>query len=369
MKNKVLLIFTIMISSIVCINDVSAATELTCVYEKGWVQPAIKFVQLSDGTHKIYTTKSKKQPEINDSSWKEDSEAKIASETELNKCPGFADYSSKKVVSLSFSNSGWDFKKLIHEDIVKGTTNDDQIINNEVTNGNWLMGCKYKLFEKSTGNENKDDKVAYLYLYFNNNENNNIKLIEEHTLTGSVEVPASAGENNSYDKWHEIDQSILVNRYNMNKGCPTIIYRSTKTSGMGGEIIKVIYSLNKIDSSQLTTTFVYENGTDTDQIKNNENLNPENCEQLFGQDVVDFINEIMKWIRICVPILLIVLGILDFSKAVFSKTEDDMKKTREKFIKRIVAAVLVFLAPIFVNMILSVANSVWSDISPDTCIK
>ena len=366
MKNKVLLIFTIMISSIVCINDVSAATELTCVYEKGWVQPAIKFVQLSDGTHKIYTTKSKKQPEINDSSWKEDSEAKIASETELNKCPGFADYSSKKVVSLSFSNPGLDFKKLIHEDIVKDTTPDDQIINNEVTNGNWLMGCKYKLFEQSTENENKDDKVIGLYLYFNNNENNNIKLIEEHTLTGNVEVQSTSEKEDSNYKWHIIDNDVLVNRYNMNKGCPTFIYRETFTEG---ETTKTIYSLNRTSRTHVATAYVYENGTDTEQNKNNDDLNPENCEQLFGQDVVNFINEIMKWIRICVPILLIVLGILDFSKAVFSKTEDDMKKTREKFIKRIVAAVLVFLAPIFVNMILSVANSVWSDISPDTCIK
>ena len=88
-----------------------------------------------------------------------------------------------------------------------------------------------------------------------------------------------------------------------------------------------------------------------------------------AEDVVNFINQIMKWIRIFVPILLIGLGILDFTKATFSKSEDDMKKSREKFIKRIVAAVLVFLAPIFINLILELANSVWSWISPETCIK
>lgn len=36
---------------------------------------------------------------------------------------------------------------------------------------------------------------------------------------------------------------------------------------------------------------------------------------------------------------------MDFSKAVFSSKDDDMKKAREKFIKRIVAAVLVFFSP------------------------
>ena len=77
----------------------------------------------------------------------------------------------------------------------------------------------------------------------------------------------------------------------------------------------------------------------------------------------------MKWIRIFVPILLIGLGVLDFAKATFEKSEDDMKKIREKFIKRIVAAVLVFLAPIFVNLLLELANSVWEWINPNTCIK
>ena len=42
----------------------------------------------------------------------------------------------------------------------------------------------------------------------------------------------------------------------------------------------------------------------------------------------------MQWIRIFVPILLIGLGILDFTKAVFSKSEDDMKKSRKIFKKK-----------------------------------
>ena len=77
----------------------------------------------------------------------------------------------------------------------------------------------------------------------------------------------------------------------------------------------------------------------------------------------------MKWIRIIVPILLIVFGILDFSKAVFSSKEENIKKSRETFFKRILAAILVFLAPIFVELILSLANQVWDVINADTCIR
>ena len=68
-------------------------------------------------------------------------------------------------------------------------------------------------------------------------------------------------------------------------------------------------------------------------------------------------------------ILLIVFGIIDFATAVFSSKEDDMKKRRETFIKRIVAAVLVFLAPILVNLLLNIANDAWNWINPDTCLK
>lgn len=77
----------------------------------------------------------------------------------------------------------------------------------------------------------------------------------------------------------------------------------------------------------------------------------------------------MKWIRIAVPLLLVAFGIFDFSQAVFSSSEDNIKKIREKFFKRIIAAVLVFLSPLFVKLILNLSNEVWDWINPNTCIK
>ena len=50
-------------------------------------------------------------------------------------------------------------------------------------------------------------------------------------------------------------------------------------------------------------------------------------------------------------------------------TNVGLKKDRERFIKRIIAAVLVFLAPILINLILDLANNVWNWINPETCIK
>ena len=46
-----------------------------------------------------------------------------------------------------------------------------------------------------------------------------------------------------------------------------------------------------------------------------------------------------------------------------------MKKDRDRFIKRIIAAIIVFIVPIFVNLVLNIANTVWGSINKETCIK
>ena len=55
--------------------------------------------------------------------------------------------------------------------------------------------------------------------------------------------------------------------------------------------------------------------------------------------------------------LLIVFGMLDFSKAIFSGEDNTMKKAASKFVKRIVVVVIIFLLPLlietFINLILS----------------
>lgn len=96
---------------------------------------------------------------------------------------------------------------------------------------------------------------------------------------------------------------------------------------------------------------------------------PNNCEELLGDEVIEIIDDVMKIIRIAVPILLIVFGMTDFLRATFSDSEENIKKDRDRFIKRIIAAIIVFIVPIFVDLVLHLANKVWSDINPETCIK
>ena len=86
-----------------------------------------------------------------------------------------------------------------------------------------------------------------------------------------------------------------------------------------------------------------------------------------GPSLRYLINLVLKYIRIIVPILLLLLGSLDFAKAMASGKEDEMKKIQKQFIMRIVAAIIVFLAPQIVNLIMYLADIVWQGMGYTYC--
>lgn len=110
---------------------------------------------------------------------------------------------------------------------------------------------------------------------------------------------------------------------------------------------------------------------------------PLTCEGLFGDkdddgeenDVGDdgvasisyIINEILGYVRVIVPILIIVLGTVDLASAVVSGKEDGMKKAQMTFVKRLIAGVCVFLSPILINIIMDLAEIVWEGLGYSAC--
>jgi hypothetical protein len=69
--------------------------------------------------------------------------------------------------------------------------------------------------------------------------------------------------------------------------------------------------------------------------------------------ILGLIKKIVELIQILVPIGLILMGSIDFGKAVISSNEDTIKKEQKKFISRCIAAVLVFLVVVIVNFVMS----------------
>lgn len=94
---------------------------------------------------------------------------------------------------------------------------------------------------------------------------------------------------------------------------------------------------------------------------------PLDCNSLLGSDFINKISKYVNIIRIAVPIILIVFGILDFVKAFFADNQDKMKEAQKKFLLRIVIAILFFLLPLFIKLILTIANKAWNFISPNSC--
>jgi len=71
-----------------------------------------------------------------------------------------------------------------------------------------------------------------------------------------------------------------------------------------------------------------------------------------GRVIIDFVSTILTVIQIAVPILLIIFGSFDLAKAVMAGKEDEIKKSQGTFIKRAIAAIIVFFVPIVVNIVL-----------------
>lgn len=97
------------------------------------------------------------------------------------------------------------------------------------------------------------------------------------------------------------------------------------------------------------------------------NTTYDNCEDLIGENLVEKINDILLYIRILVPILLIGLGVSDFIKAMISVEESAMKKAQNKFLKRLIIAAVIFLIPSLVNLLFNLINGVWAHINNSAC--
>ena len=65
------------------------------------------------------------------------------------------------------------------------------------------------------------------------------------------------------------------------------------------------------------------------------------------------ISTIVTLIKIAVPILLIIFGMLDLGKAVVAQKEDEIKKGQKIFIKRVIAAAIIFFVISIVQLLVS----------------
>jgi hypothetical protein len=90
------------------------------------------------------------------------------------------------------------------------------------------------------------------------------------------------------------------------------------------------------------------------------------------KETENLISDIFNIIMIAAPILVIVLGSLDFAKASLAQDENALKKAGTNFGKRLIAAALLFLLPLIINIILGLAfdAGVFEDNEvPEVCLE
>ncbi len=71
------------------------------------------------------------------------------------------------------------------------------------------------------------------------------------------------------------------------------------------------------------------------------------------EKIANTVHIIILIIQIVSPILLVVFGMIDLTKAVIAGKEDEIKKNQMVFVKRLIAAALVFFVFVIVKLVIS----------------
>ena len=82
------------------------------------------------------------------------------------------------------------------------------------------------------------------------------------------------------------------------------------------------------------------------------------CESVIPGAAIDVkiantVHTIILAIQIAVPVLLVIFGMIDLFKAVMASKEEEIKKGRQTFVKRLITAVIVFFVIAVVKFLIS----------------
>lgn len=91
-------------------------------------------------------------------------------------------------------------------------------------------------------------------------------------------------------------------------------------------------------------------------------------EAKIDNSIVDLVHIVILLIQIAVPIILVIVGMIDFLKALASQKEDEIKKGQQIFVKRVLAAVLVYFIIAIVKFVISIVAGSAQDQNFMNCV-
>ena len=93
------------------------------------------------------------------------------------------------------------------------------------------------------------------------------------------------------------------------------------------------------------------------------------CENPEVLKVIYFAGIIINIVKIIIPIGLIIMAMMDFSKGVTSNNDGDNKKNLSRLIKRFVYAVIIFIVPWIVKIIIINLGNLTKDVNYTDCLE
>lgn len=87
-------------------------------------------------------------------------------------------------------------------------------------------------------------------------------------------------------------------------------------------------------------------------------VNIKGCESILPNVVIDAkipntVHTIIVVIKVVVPVLLVIFGMLDLFKGLTAQKEDEIKKGQQIFIKRLISAAIIFFVVSIVQLLIS----------------
>ena len=71
-----------------------------------------------------------------------------------------------------------------------------------------------------------------------------------------------------------------------------------------------------------------------------------------SEKLLVWILNIIKWVKYIIPVIVILFGMVDFIRGFVSDKDDGLKKAQGRFVKRLIAAALIFIVPLIITFIL-----------------
>lgn len=239
---------------------------------------------------------------------------------------------------------------------------------------NALANCDDKKGYKNICKYVNYETVEELYLYYNETDTMIIagsgkSYKEFFNKNGTAEeVPGysynpDTGKKTNYD--YSLHQYNDIASSKINQSCPQQIYYTMWSKPkFGGTHHYYHYYLEYVDDPKLVESYrVFELRVDCNsnvETPPDEGPREEGCEDLIDEDIRKYINDIMTYLRIGIPILLIGLIIYDLAIAIFAGNDDKINKAKGRVIKRIIIAVVIFFVPTLINFVFDIVNDIWS---------